>query len=108
MSGGYTIDTDAMRLHAGRLDGIGSQLGTAQEAASQVSLNGSDAYGILCSPVLTPLIGAIELAGMAAIGSTQLAVGATAGGIRGMAESYDYAEQLAVDMFDAISDLLGK
>lgn len=108
MPDGYTVDTDAMRDHAGRLDGIGVQLATAQDAAGQISLNGTDAYGILCSPILTPLIGAIEVLGMGAIATTQGAVGATALGVRGMAESYDYAEQLANDMFDAIAEILGK
>lgn len=108
MPDGYTIDTAAMRDHAGRLDGITAQLGTAQDAAGQVSLNGTDAYGILCSPILTPLIGAIEVLGMGAIAATQGAVGATALGVRGMADSYDQAEQLANDMFEAISELLGK
>ncbi|UVS81768.1 ESX-1 secretion-associated protein [Actinokineospora sp. UTMC 2448] len=107
MPDGYDVHTDAMRAHAGRLDGISGQLATAQDAASQVSLNGTDAYGILCSPILTPLIGAIEVLGMGAIATTQGAVGATAGGVRAMADSYDFAEQAAKDMFDAIDDLLG-
>ncbi|WP_424189420.1 type VII secretion target [Actinokineospora sp. G85] len=108
MPDGYGVHTDAMRAHAGRLDGIRTQVGTALDAAGQASLNGTDAYGILCSPVLTPLMGAIEVLGMGAIGATHVTVGATAEGVRGMAAAYDKAEEVATDMFNGIAEGLGR
>lgn len=100
---GYDVHTEAMREHAGRLDGVQDDIGTALDAAAEVSLGGTEAYGILCSPILTPLIGSIEILGGAAIGATHLAVGATALGVRGMAETYDFMEQAAEDLFNSIA-----
>jgi hypothetical protein len=106
MTNGYGVHPDAMRDHAGRLDGVVEHIRSAQDAAGQVSLNGTDAYGILCSPVLTPLIGAVEILGMSAIGAADVAVGATATGVRGMAETYDFVEEAVSKTLHDIHGLL--
>lgn len=46
-SGGFTVDTGAMRDHARRLDGVVEQINLAQQAAAQATISGTTAYGIL-------------------------------------------------------------
>lgn len=106
MADGLGVHTDEMRAHAQHLQAVTDQIGVAQDAAGQASLNGVNAYGILCSPILTPLIGAIEVAGMTAIGTSNAAVEATATGITGMANTYDEHEQQLSDMLQKIIDAL--
>lgn len=106
--GGIGVHTGEMRAHAQHLQAVTDQIGVAQDAAGQASLNGTDAYGILCSPILTPLIGAVEVAGMSAIAASNGAVEATAIGIEGMAEAYDELEEQLDGMFRKILDDLGR
>lgn len=106
MPDGLGVHTEEMRAHAQHLQGVTDQIGVAQEAAGQASLNGTDAYGILCSPILTPLIGAIEVAGMATIGTSNAAVEATASGISGMADAYDEHEKQLSETLQQIMNAL--
>ncbi|GAB3296168.1 type VII secretion target [Parasphingorhabdus pacifica] len=107
MADGFGVHTEEMRAHAQKLQGVTERIGTAQDAAGQVSMNGVDAYGILCSPLLTPLLGVVELAGQSAIGAANLAVEATGTGIREMADGYDDAEKALGETFEKISGELG-
>lgn len=66
-----------------------------------------EAYGILCSPILVPLIGTVEVAGQAAIGAANTAVSATAQGITDMADGYDELEKILGEAFAAIETELG-
>ncbi|NHD19008.1 MULTISPECIES: type VII secretion target [Actinopolyspora] len=105
---GFGVNTDEVRAHAKRLQGVTDQIGTAQDAAGQVSLNGSDAYGVLCSPILTPLIGAIEVQAMTAIGTANAAVEATATGLEGAATAYDEVDQQISELLQSVQDKLGE
>lgn len=107
MADGFGVHTEEMRAHAQKLRGVAERIGTAQDAAGQVSMNGVDAYGVLCSPLLTPLIGLVEVAGQAAIGTANLAVEATGASINGMADGYDALEQELGEVFGKIAGELG-
>ncbi|PRW62662.1 type VII secretion target [Actinopolyspora mortivallis] len=105
---GFGVDTGAMREHARNLGQVTDRLGTARNAAGQVSLNGTDAYGVLCSPVLTPLIGAFETAALTTIGTATAAVEATAAGVRGAADTYDEVDRQAGELLESVRNELGE
>ena len=92
---GFSVHTGAMRAHAARVRGVRGGIDAAEDAAASVSLAGG-ALGLLCTPLLLPALGAVELAGRGAIrgagGSLQL----TADVLGATADAYD-----AVD--DAVS-----
>lgn len=104
---GFEVDTGEMRSHASHLQGVSEQIGKAQDAAGEVSMNGTDAYGILCSPILTPLIGTVEVGGMSAIAASNGAVSATSEAINMMADGYDEMEEQLGKMFEEIAGQLG-
>ncbi|MGJ7908854.1 type VII secretion target [Actinopolyspora sp. H202] len=104
----FDVNTDEMRAHAQHLQQVTDRIGTAQGAAGEVSLNGTDAYGLLCSPILTPLIGAIEVQGMATIATANAAVEATAAGIEGAAETYDAVDQHVSELLESVRNELGE
>lgn len=104
---GFGVHTEEMRSHASKLQDVTGDIGKAQDAAGQASMNGTDAYGLLCSPILTPLIGTVEIAGQAAIGTANGAVDATGGAIKAMADGYDEAEKQLGEMFEKIMSELG-
>ncbi|GAB2740902.1 hypothetical protein GCM10027174_12960 [Salinifilum aidingensis] len=103
---GFAIHTDEMRSHAQRVRGVAERIGTAKDAAGEISLNGGEAYGILCSPVLIPLMGMIETMGSAAIGTSQAAVEGTAAGLEAAAEEYDSVDEEVVASLEAILEEL--
>lgn len=103
---GFDVNTEEMRSHAQSLRDVAATVGKGKDAAGEVSLNGTDAYGILCSPILTPLIGAIEIQGLATIGTAQAAVDATAGAIDGAASTYDEIDKQVSERIQAILDEL--
>jgi hypothetical protein len=88
------IVTDGLRKHAGRVEGVSQELDVARSAAAQVSMQG-EAYGVLCSPVLVPILGALEAAGIAAISAAAVAVDATAMALRTTASGLDAADGLS-------------
>jgi hypothetical protein len=83
-----------IRAHAGRVEDVGSDVDTAQSAASQVSMT-SEAYGMLCSPLLVPILGALEGAGIAGIAASAKAVDGTALALRAMANSLEVVDEIA-------------
>ena len=94
MTGSFNVQTEAMREHAKRLEGIVKQIETAQQAIGQAQINGANAYGILCSPLIDPIMGTIEAAGtVAVITASHGVVNATVDGVNGMADAYDAVDQ---------------
>jgi hypothetical protein len=83
-----------IQAHAGRVENVSGDVDTARSAASQVSMSG-EAYGILCSPLLVPLLGALEEAGVAGIAASASAVDGTALALRTMAKSLDVVDEIA-------------
>lgn len=106
-AGGFNVHTAAMRDHAGRLDGIVEQIGVAQQAATQATISGTTAYGILCSPILLPLMGSIEAAGHAAIATARTVVAATSAGVTGMADTYDAVDAAVSGELHKLVEKLG-
>lgn len=104
---GFNVHTVAMRDHARRLDGVVEQIGVAQQAAMQATISGTTAYGILCSPILLPLMGSIEAMGHAAIATSKTVVAATSVGVDGMADTYDAVDQAVGGSLHKIIEKLG-
>lgn len=102
MVDGYGVYPEAMREHAKRVDQIAKDLTGALDAARTVSMFG-DAYGILCSPLLVPLISIAEQGGIAALSVGHGAVEATAKGVRIMADTYDMVEDAVTGAMDTLS-----
>ncbi len=107
MTDGFGVHTDAMRQHAGRLNGVVEQITVAQEAAAQATISGTTAYGILCSPLLLPLMGGIEAMGHAAIGTANTVVAATSESIVAMADTYDAVDDAVDGLLSEILEKLG-
>jgi hypothetical protein len=91
---GIEIVTEGLRRHAGRVEAVGDEVTNARSAASQVSLQG-EAYGQLCSPILVPILGVLEGAGIVAMTAAASAVDATGGALRAMATSLDIVDEIA-------------
>ncbi|MFI6097912.1 type VII secretion target [Lentzea sp. NPDC051213] len=108
MTGSFNVHTQAMREHAKRLDGIVKQIETAQQAIGQARINGANAYGILCSPLLDPIMGTVESAGQLAIATSKGVVDATVDGVNGMADVYDAADQAIEGNLKKIIEKLGE
>lgn len=94
---GIDIVTDGLRRHAGRVEAVGDEIANARSAAGQVSLQ-AEAYGQLCSPILVPIIGALEGAGIVAMTAAASAVDATGGALRAMATSLDIVDEIAAGL----------
>ncbi|GGN16662.1 hypothetical protein GCM10011609_66900 [Lentzea pudingi] len=106
--GGFNVQTEAMREHAKRLEGIVKQIETAQQAIGQAQINGANAYGILCSPLIEPIVGTIEAAGTGAVNTAHGVVSATVDGVNGMADTYDAVDQKLGGNFKKIVEKLGE
>jgi hypothetical protein len=85
-----------IRAHADRVEDVGANVDTARSAAGQVSMT-AEAYGRLCGPQLAPVLGSLEAAGIAGIGSCGFALEATATALRTMANSLEVVDQIASD-----------
>mgnify|MGYP002624138253 CR=1 FL=1 len=88
------IITDGLRAHARRVEEVGDQISNARSAAGQVSMQ-ADAYGVLCSPILVPVLGLLEGAGILAMTAAASAMDATGGALRAMATSLDVVDEIA-------------
>ncbi|WP_330270641.1 ESX-1 secretion-associated protein [Lentzea sp. NBC_00516] len=108
MTGSFNVQTEAMREHAKRLEGIVKQIETAQQAIGQAQINGANAYGILCSPLIEPIMGTIEAAGTGAVNTAHGVVNATVDGVNGMADTYDAVDQKLSGNFKKIVEKLGE
>jgi hypothetical protein len=89
-----------IRAHAGRVEDVADHVDTARSAASQVSMAG-EAYGMLCSPLLVPILGALEGAGIAGISAGAAAVDGTAMALRTMATSLEVVDDIASNRINA-------
>ncbi|ACU38077.1 type VII secretion target [Actinosynnema mirum] len=106
MGDGFGVHTGEMREHAGRLEGVVDQIDVAKDAATQATISGTTAYGILCSPLLLPLMGSVEAMGHTAISTARTVVNATAEGIVGMADTYDAVEAAVIKGVETIEKAL--
>ncbi|HET9137786.1 type VII secretion target [Actinophytocola sp.] len=90
MTEGYGVLVDEIRAHAGRLDALHQQLDTALDAANQVQL-GTAAYGQICQ-FFVPIVQAVSRPGVEAIAQAADTMGATAGGVRDTATTYESSD----------------
>ncbi|HWH01961.1 MAG TPA: type VII secretion target [Pilimelia sp.] len=88
------IVVDGLRRHADRVDEVAAEIYHARSVAGQVSMQ-SEAYGRLCSPILTPVLGTLEGGGIAAMTAAAWGVEGTSGALRVMASSLDLVDQIA-------------
>lgn len=88
------IDTDEVRRHADKLEIVRDRVDDARGAAGQVSMEG-EAYGILCSPFLVPVLASLEQPAIAAMLSAATALDGTAGSLRAMATALDAVDRSA-------------
>jgi hypothetical protein len=93
------VITDGIRTHAGRVDAVADMIYDARSAAGEVSLRG-EAYGLLCSPIIVPILGTLEMAGLASIAASGVAVAATADALRAMAGSLDIVDGIASNLVE--------
>lgn len=105
---GFNVHTQSMRDHARRLEGIVQQIQLAQQAIGQAQINGANAYGILCSPLLEPIMGTIEAAGTGTVNTAHGVVSATVDGVNGMADVYDNVDNKVGGNFKKIVEKLGE
>jgi Excreted virulence factor EspC, type VII ESX diderm len=89
-----------LRAHASRVEEVAGRVDVARGAAGQVSMQ-AEAYGYLCSPLLVPVLGALEEAGMAGIAGSASALDATAMALRTMANSLEAVDRLSGDVIQA-------
>lgn len=95
MSGQVQVNTADLVSHAGRVDGIGDGLNTAQQAGSAVRVD-SGAYGKLCLvvPALLNFLQDQAIDGIAAAVTSALD---TASALRSTAADYDDSDSRAAD-----------
>jgi hypothetical protein len=90
---GFQVDPAAMREHASRLDHLAEQIGPAVDAARGVTLQ-ADAYGMLCAPLLLPILGSLESSALDTVSAGRDALSTTAHAVRGVAGTYEELEKL--------------
>lgn len=98
--GDINVVTSGIRRHADRVEGIGRQLDTARGAAAQVTMD-VGAYGLLCGPVLVPVLGTLEGAGIGTIDCCALSIDGTALALRAMANFLDDSDDAAANRVTA-------
>lgn len=87
------VTPDDLHRHAAHVDAIGAELGEIRRAGEITGL-GSDAYGRLCA-VVPALLSRFQEPLTAAIGSASASARDTASAVRGVAGSYEAADEAA-------------
>jgi Excreted virulence factor EspC, type VII ESX diderm len=83
---GYEVLTGELEAHAGKVDSLSERLGTAADAANQVTMNDS-AYGVVCQP-FAMLLQPFEELGVRTLRQGVEAMADTARKVRDTATSY--------------------
>lgn len=98
---GFAALPEDLLSHAGRVDGIADQIGTAEQA-SRTARTGTDAYGKLC--VMVPvLLGALDDMVTDGIAAAQTSVRDTANRLRVTAGTYRTADETSQAAIDRLS-----
>jgi hypothetical protein len=100
MPDGYDVLTSELQTHASRVDGLADRLGTAVDAARQVTMNDS-AYGVICQP-FAMLLQPFEQMGVNALNQAVTTVRESAGKVRDTARVYDTTEGTEATRFGGI------
>jgi uncharacterized protein YukE len=91
------IAPDDLHTHASKVDGVADRIGTAVEAAQQVTLD-NDAYGILCRPFAW-MLDPVEKQGVEALKRAAEAMRETAENVRTAADEYRTVDEGNSDAF---------
>ncbi|TCO65665.1 type VII secretion target [Actinocrispum wychmicini] len=94
---GYIVDPDGMRAHAKKVDAAGDRLGTAADAAGQMTLH-NEAFGLIGQPLAAGVM-VIEGVATGAVAASRLMVEGVAAGIKAMADAYDEVEHAKKQAF---------
>ncbi len=86
--------TAQIREHAGRVDQQAELIKQAHRAAHEVSMH-TDAYGIICSPIIVPLLKFFEGDAVTSIGETATTVESLADLLRVVATNTDVTDEIA-------------
>lgn len=100
--GHFSVHPEQMRAHARGLDEVVDNLEEAQQAATHATISGTTAYGILCSPILLPMMATVEGLSHAAIETANTAVATTGEAITACADTYDALDAEAKTSFEKI------
>lgn len=98
---GFAVSPSDLRAHAGRVDAIAAELGTARQAGQAVRVDGQ-AYGQLCT-LVPALIGALDEVVTGAIGEAGTSVQDTAVRLRRTADTYQSADEDNRASFDRLA-----
>jgi hypothetical protein len=91
---GYGIkDPDTLSSHAGKVADVSTMISEANAAGQQVGLGGVQAYGLLCSPVIIPILQAFQGDSDDLLRSASDLAGALADGIKKTITDYTNIEQ---------------
>jgi hypothetical protein len=91
---GYGIkDPDTLSSHAGKVADVSTMISEANAAGQQVGLGGVQAYGLLCSPVIIPILQAFQGDSDDLLKSASDLAGALADGIKKTITDYTNIEQ---------------
>lgn len=101
---GYEVLTDELTTHAGKVDALAERLGTAVQAAQQVTMDNS-AYGVICQPFAL-MLDPFEQRGVAALQQAQESVADTANKVRDAANSYASQERATGQTMSTLGEAL--
>lgn len=91
---GYGIkDPETLSSHAGKVADVSTMISEANAAGQQVGLGGVQAYGLLCSPVIIPILQAFQGDSDDLLKSASDLAGALADGIKKTITDYTNIEQ---------------
>ncbi|GAB2966897.1 type VII secretion target [Saccharothrix stipae] len=96
---GFEVTGGDLRAHAGKVDAHAASLGTAADAAGQVTPDG--AYGYICQ-FLPPLFNDVEKAAQEALQAARGGLEAVARNLLDTADDYDSEDLAAVHGFARI------
>lgn len=91
MSDGLTVDTGAMRAHAGAVARIAAEIEEAAGAARTVAVP-DDSFGLLCAFLVPPTL-AVQGSGAAGVSAASAATSGIATGLTATADTYDTVDE---------------
>lgn len=97
---GLDVDTDAMRSHAQRVQGLAGKAGQAVAAADQVSFS-SEMYGRFGALLVWPFMLPLQEAGATSTRVVKDALADTGRAVRATADTFDFVEDAVVQVMKA-------
>jgi len=101
MTNGFGVTPEELRSHASKLQGLGDELGTALDAARQVSMS-SEAYGVLCS-FFVPIVQTVSEPGVDGLRAAEESMHETAAQINDTAATYESGDTANASAFGKLA-----